>query len=595
MPSSGRRWSALAVATLAPIVRAETASAQVIDSLPRPADTSAARDSADEFERQQADILVRVPTMPRLAAEGPRPVSSRVVFTRDSIDWAGAATVGDLLARVPGVYLWRGGGIGRPELPNFAGRGAASVEYSLDGVPYLPLGPDSVSVDPALLPLGLVERVEIERWAGQLRVALHTRRHDRLAARSHIVLGAGARSLTMYQGAIERRFLSGFGFGGGAEYLKSPASTGQYQNTQIWGYTSFVRSDRFGLELQYLGASPDRDAFSEGGVIGERHEGRRSDLLARAFIGRGTGGTPRADLVAARSAFDSAGIDQSVSQLGGALSLRAATWSARAAAFRQSRWTSLDGSAALSWSPATFLTLAADGVYRQHDGARSSRWVGLRGGLVLPARLSLSASARSGQQVAAPSLPASIEQSVSEAEGTVSWDIGPIGAFAGYARTKSFAPPVFQAYPAIPLIAPSGRTDWVTVGGRLAPVSWFSIQGWLSDPRNGSPDGLPPKHYSATATIRSKFLRRFPSGAFDLKLELGVEGWDAGVLGRGAAGELVTVPSATFVRGMAQVQLQAFSAFVESRNMAGRATGYVPGFSIPRYTGFFGVRWGFNN
>ena len=580
---------------LAALLRVGTASAQVIDSLPRRADTAAARDSADAFQRQQADILVRVPVMPRLAADGPRPAASRVVFTRDSIDWAGAATVGDLLGRVPGVYLWRGGGIGRPELPNFAGRGGASIEYLLDGVPYLPLGPDSVSVDPALLPLGLVERIEVERWPGQLRVSLHSRRHDRLAARSHILLGAGPRSLTMYQGAIERRFLSGFGFGGGAEYLKSPASTGQYQNTQIWGYTSFVRSERFGLELQYLGATPDRDAFSEAGELGERHEGRRSDILARAFFGRGGGRAPRVDVVAGRSAFDSAGIDQSVTQLGAALSLRSATWAVRAGAFRQSRWTSLDGNAALSWTPASLLTVAGEGAYRRHDGDRTSRWLGLRAGLSLPAGLSLSASARRGQLVAAPAVATSAEQTLSEADGLVSWDLRRVSAFVGYSRTKSFAPPAFQPYSSISVIAPSGRTNWLTIGGRVAPVSWFSVHGWVSDPRSGAPDGLPPKHYMASATIRSKFLRRFPSGAFDLKLELGVEGWDSGVLGRSADGAPVSVPSATFVRGMAQLQLQSFSLFIESRNMAGRAAGYVPGFRIPRYTGFFGVRWGFNN
>ena len=595
MRASRRRSVLLAAALGATLAGAGTLRAQVIDSVPGRVDTTKTRDSVDLFEQRQADVLVRVPILPRLGAEGPRPSASRAVFTRDSIDWSGAATVGDLLARVPGVYLWRGGGIGRPELPSFGGRGAASVEYSLDGLAYLPLGPDSVSVDPALLPLGLVERVEVERWPGQLRVFLHTRRHDRLAARSTIVLGAGPRSLTMYQGAIERRFLSGFGFGGAAEYLKSPAATGSFQNTQIWGYTSFVRTEGFGVELQYVGASPDRDAFADVGFAGERFEGRRSDLLARVFIGKGSEGTPRADLIAARSAFDSAGIDQSLSQLGGALTLRGATWSARAAAFRQSRWTSIDGNASLAWSPATLLTVAAEGAYRRHDGSRSTAWMGFRGGIGLPAGLSISGSARNGRLVAAPAIASSSEQSLSEAEGVVSWDLRRASAFASYSRTKSFAPPSFQAYPGIPLIAPSGRTDWLTVGGRLAPLSWISVQGWWSDPRKGTPDGLPPRHYSATATIRSKFLRRFPSGAFDLKLELGVEGWDTGILGRDAGDVPVTVPAATFVRSLAQVQLQSFSVFFESRNLAGRATGYVPGFRIPRYAGFFGLRWGFHN
>ena len=49
-------------------------------------------------------------------------------------------TVGDLLTQVPGVYLWRGGFIGRPEPVNYQARGASSAEYYLDGLPYVAAG-----------------------------------------------------------------------------------------------------------------------------------------------------------------------------------------------------------------------------------------------------------------------------------------------------------------------------------------------------------------------------------------------------------------------------------------------------------------------
>ena len=144
-------------------------------------------------------------------------------------------------------------------------------------------------------------------------------------------------------------------------------------------------------------------------------------------------------------------------------------------------------------------------------------------------------------------------------------------------------------------IAPSGRSDWLTLSGRLAPLGWFSVRGWYADPRDGTPDGSPPRHYSGAATIRSKFLRRFPSGAFDLKLELGVEGWGAGVLGRDAGGIPVVLPAAQFVRGLIQVQLESFSVFWESRNLTNEPNGYVPGLRVPRYNGFVGIRWGFSD
>ena len=67
------------------------------------------------FLEAQQKILERVPTMPALTPAGPRPALTRIVFTRDSIEWGHAATVSDLLAQIPGVYLWRGGFTGRPQ------------------------------------------------------------------------------------------------------------------------------------------------------------------------------------------------------------------------------------------------------------------------------------------------------------------------------------------------------------------------------------------------------------------------------------------------------------------------------------------------
>jgi len=106
---------------------------------------------------------VRVPVLQALAAPGPRPALTRLVFTRDSIEWLSGATVGDLLAQVPGVYLWRGGYIGRPEPVAFQGRGGTSAEYYLDGVPYVAAGVDSVAVDPALFSISFLDRYTCSR------------------------------------------------------------------------------------------------------------------------------------------------------------------------------------------------------------------------------------------------------------------------------------------------------------------------------------------------------------------------------------------------------------------------------------------------
>lgn len=563
------------------------------------ADTAATRDSLAAYEQLQANTLVRMATAPRLGGEGPLPAAARMIFTRDSIDWAGAATVGDLVARMPGTYLWRGGGIGRPEPVNYAGRGVASVEYVLDGMPYRPLGPDSLAVDPADISLGLIDRVEIERWPSQLRVYLYTRNHDRLAARSHIVLAAGPDKLAHYEASLERRFRGGFGVGVAGDYLKVPpagGATGTDEQTGYWAQLSYVPSARAGVLLEYLGVTLNRDEFTDAAGTGARAEGRRGELRGRAFIGGREDGTGlRLDLLGSRSGFDSMGVAQALWQGGAALNYRAPLVSAAASALYGGRWTSLDADARLSWTPTQLLTIAAEGVYRRHDGARTTRWLGARAGLVLPAGFEASASGRVGQAVSAPALLASPEQDVRELEGALLWNTRRLGFEGRIARTAAFAPIPFQEYPDIAAIAPLPVTTWLSGGGFVRPLDWITVRGWYAQASKSSPEGMPPRHWSMTGTIRTKFLHTFRSGAFDLKLELGYEGWRAGTLAEDGTGLPVTLGDAHYVRSLVQVAIESFSVFWESRNLTGETAGYVPGFQVPKFSGFFGVRWGFLN
>ena len=98
----------------------------------------------------------------------------KTIFTRDSIEWGHAATVGDLLSQIPGVYLWRGGFTGRPGTGQLR-RTGRNVGRVLSGrPPYVAAGIDSVAVDPALFSISFLDRIEVERWPGLLRVSLFT-------------------------------------------------------------------------------------------------------------------------------------------------------------------------------------------------------------------------------------------------------------------------------------------------------------------------------------------------------------------------------------------------------------------------------------
>ncbi len=569
---------------------------------------SLAADTVDYTARYlhaQEQEEVRAPVLPRLAPPGPRPALTRLVFTRDSIEWMSGATVGDLLDQVPGVYLWRGGYTGRPEPVNFQGRGATSAEYYLDGMPYVAAGVDSVAVDPSLFSTSFLDRVEVERWPGLLRVHLFTRRQDRLAPRSRIAIARGDRDYARYEGDLERRFPSGLGFGLAADYLSSPTASGTssgYSNTQVWGQGGYIPSPRFGLQYQIVRSRPKRRAFTIADVttndtIGLGYSATRTDAQFRlALHSRDDGTGPGLDVIYARSAWDGAGLDQQNNQIGGyATVVRSPTVSVGASGFHRTRWTPLDLGATVGVSPIATFAASAEGVLQHHFGGRSSKYVTLAAG-IRPARgLALTGTARLGDVVAAPSIASDTAQRLRDFEVQLGWDRERLGAQVAYSRTSAFSPFGYAEFVRVASLAPSPAVNWLTVSARLAPLRWLTLESWFSDPRNGSVDGVPPTHSLTTATIRSKFLRKFPSGIFDLKLQVSMEAWGRGTIGRDAAGAPINLRGATYFKSLVEFQLQSFTVYWDRGNLTGTKLPYVPGFQVPAYGSNFGVRWEFLN
>ncbi len=83
----------------------------------RAQDTTAVQPDSVPLPRTVATDHAAVPA-------GPLPPGSRVTFTRDSLVWATANTLADLLTAVPGVYVARAGFLGQPEYVQYAGGGA---------------------------------------------------------------------------------------------------------------------------------------------------------------------------------------------------------------------------------------------------------------------------------------------------------------------------------------------------------------------------------------------------------------------------------------------------------------------------------------
>jgi hypothetical protein len=605
------RWVLLPLALLLfPLILfVPTVSAQISqeqeDSIT--ADSLAAEDTVNttaRYLKEQAEGAASAEVLPIIGVEGPRPALTRIVFTRDSIEWGHASTVSDLLAQVPGVYLWRGGYIGRPEEVSFQGRGASSAEYFLDGVPYIAAGADSLSVDPALFSISFLDRIEVERWPGQIRVYLFTRRVDRLAPRSRIAIARGDNNFARYEASLERRFRSGLGFSLGADYLSSPTASGRsstYSNTQIWAQGSYIPSPTFGIQYQLIRSAPNRRPFVStiNGVdetIGLGYKATRTDAQIRLSLrARREGLGPRLDVIYARTGWTGEGLDQQNNQIGGYLDYRLPRFSIGVSAFHRTRWTPLDTRARAGWNPVAPFTASAELVHLHHFGGRSTDYAKLAAGIQLARGLAITGMARVGKEVAAPAILTDTAQKIRDFQGALGWQRARLGFEVSYARTSAFSPIAFPEFLTIPSLAPSPETDWVTASVRVAPLQWLTFESWYSDPRDLSPDGTPPTLSLTSATIRSKFLRKFPSGIFDLKLRLSVESWGDGVIGRDLGGAPIGLQGATFFRSLVEFQLSSFTVYWDRGNLTGTRLTYVPGFPIPNLGSNFGVRWEFSN
>jgi hypothetical protein len=575
-----------------------------------PPDSAATADSAriDSLRNDATDRLIAaearegmgVAVIPDLGSAGPRAAGSRLVLDRRSISWHTAQSVADLLTDIPGVYVWRAGWHGRPQYANYRGRGATSIDWVIDGVPYLPMGLDSVGVDPGLFPLLLFERMEVERWPGGLKVHLYSAQHRYLAPRSRIGITTGDDDISRFHGDLEYRWANGLGLTGVADYFDAPDPNRQGALTTI-GSGLFraqwiPRPDR-GFQLQLMTLSPDQRRFLDGvDTIGLGLEGSRTDLQLRAFVRNGDEGRNfQADLLYTKSRWESDTVTQEVGAGGMMLSLRRPRWRVAGTGWIRDRWTPttirLEGGAV----PIDWLSLDAELVRETHDGDRTSRWSGLRAGLQLPLGLEAEAGVRSGYRVVAPTLATDEAQDIGEYGLRGRLRTRYLTLEGGISSTESFSPYPFRPYHQIDSLRPLGRTDWVDLGARLTPLPWMSLDAVYSNPRGAAPDGLPPTHTVVKGEIRSRFLRTFPSGIFELRLAGEVETFGTGVIGTTSAGVPIPLKGATFVKMGVGLKLAGFQFFWERINTQGTKLTYVPDHPVPTLGQTFGMRWEFRN
>ena len=257
-------------------------------------DTAAARRAADTIKAP----LGRPSLPPSLA------IGERYRWNREELFATGAATVAELLERIPGVTSFRTGWISTPAVATYLGDGRVRAFY--DGIE-LDILDDRVGGVPDLVEVQLwtLEELVIERAPGEIRVHMTSWRVDRTPASTRTDIATGDEDTNLYRGYYGRRFSHGEALQIGAQQYstESARSTAGGDQLSLLARVGWARgawhTDAFLLRSA-------RNRSSQATFVGDSTlsglDATRTDAYLRAGYGQPDRGL-WAQLIAASQAF----------------------------------------------------------------------------------------------------------------------------------------------------------------------------------------------------------------------------------------------------------------------------------------------------
>lgn len=534
--------------------------------------------------------------------EGPLAPGTRRVFTRDSLIWDGAATLADLLAEIPGVYVARAGFLGQPEYVVYGGRGATSLEIYWDGHELEPLGGDTVYLDPGAISLTYLRRVEVHMLPASLRVYLVSERHESLSARSVISLVTGDFETAAYAGLFQKRWLNGPAINVAGNFVGTDGASGPNRNDQrfdAWAKVEWFADRQTGAYYQLRRQELERDpvsAIDEGPGVPFR-KGTRTDLWFTFFrslepgpygvrfdVGLGSSSWT-GDSILGDQNLRKAFVKVSYAQPRISLSLNGRVGDER---------TNSEVEGSFGWTPVPGITVSASGRWERHDGDRTSKRINFGLGLYR-GPFSLVGQLEQGELLQAAAIVGDTIQSTRDVSVSAGFRSRPFEVRAALVRRDRFQPLPFGEVLPVSALAPSPESTHLLVSFRLRPLAPLTLDGWYADPVEGALDFQPPEHTRVQLTFRSKFWRTFRSGAFDVKIALAMDAWSRGTAGLTADGTPIELRGITFYETLLEFQIVGFTAFWNIRNAYRAREQYIPGLSYPRSAQTYGVRWNFQN
>jgi hypothetical protein len=572
----------------------------------RPPAADTLQSDSTQVDTTPAPPPVGVPTLPRETPPGPLPPGDRLTFTRDSVLWTSSYTLAELLTEVPGVFAARSGFVGQPAPVMYGGRGPAGIEIYIDGLLVQPIGADSAAVDPGRISLFGVERVEVERLPGLLRVYLVSDRSPTLGSRSLLRIVSGSFKTGGYAGLFQYRTAAGFGLDLLADFWGTQGALSPQRNAEWfdlrakaeWTPSPLLAAS---VQVRRLTFSRDRSPPSGSPFIPRRGD-IRTETLVRVIAStrpHREGLSVEAGLQTTSWHADSGQADTAIGARAvhrAFLGLRAVDPRASADLFATvgDRYAPATATLRAGWLPLSWVVLSADGSWSRYDGSRTA----LRGHAavgLLWRSLSLVGEGTLADALAAPAFPGDTAQATADYGVRAGVASRRLTVHAGLEQRDAFTQPAASSVPGIGPFLDSPAATY-GVGDLAVQLGPWALTGWLAHPVRGTGQPFdPPSHVRGALTFRSKFWRTFRSGAFDLRVQLALESWSAGTAGRDSTGAPIALPAATFADAFLQIQLVQFSAFYSLRNAFRSFDEFVPGYAYPTTIQTFGVKWTFRN
>lgn len=570
-------------------------------------DTTAAQDTTRRDTTTHDTLPHYLPVLPAGTPQGPLPAGTRYSFTADSFQFSDTRTLGDLLAHIPGVYVARGAPWGGAEAVLYGGRGPAAIEVYWDGVPYLPLGRDSVYLDVGRIPLAPLERVDVIVLPATLRVYLITARQSSSAPASAIGVTTGVAGTTDYRADFLKRWKSGLGLSLVADWggLTGPggSATTSFNDVNLWLQGEYVPSPRFGVSYQMASVAWSRDG-STAPFINQGGDNREDQMARVSWAADSDGSGPRLDLSLANSFVgnDDSVPDESLSQAVLALSDAGPRAAGKVTVSTAGARVPLTLETETGWSPANLLTVSLDARHAKYSFDRTGNRADAMLGLRLPLGFSAHGDVAWSRDLAASILPTDTDQTTTDLYGALRFERSWLALEVGGARRDGFMPPLgfLDGLSTVNTLGPTPPTNYLVVQGMISPLPGLTFSGWYFNPVRGGGDFEPPQHGRYSVTFYSKFWRTYRSGIFACRIEASADSWSGGSEGGvsiDSLGNVTPLPlgGATFVDLNVQIRVAGVTIFWAVRNAEATRASYVPGLDYLANYQAYGVLWRFTN